>query len=190
MCRLLTKERINVGAKPASPAAASTGHCPAWAQQCCSLSSPPSTSGAQNQTQSPAWHSGLHRGHSKKHRQRMPWGIPARAAGAPQTGLVLKELWVCLALLWRCRSPSEARGQSYPQTPSAAGAACINKGLTWVLDLQSHFSHEKTVLVTHIQRFHCVFANSIRMCMLKLHNLLSVHPLAVWASFTKSNFSK
>lgn len=45
-------------------------------------------------------------------------------------------------------------------------------------------------LLTHIQRFHCVFANSVRMCMLKLHNLLSIHPSAVWASLTQGNFSK
>lgn len=53
--------------------------------------------------------------------------------------------WACsegmmslLPLLWRCRSPRQARGQSYPQTPLAARAGCINKGLTPGLDLQSH----------------------------------------------------
>lgn len=99
---------------------------------------PPPPQEPKCQSQSPAWHSGLHRRHSKKHRQWMLQVTPARAVGASQTGLVLKEWRVCLPLLGRCRSPNQARGQSYPQTPLAARAGCINKGLTRVWDLQSH----------------------------------------------------
>lgn len=112
MPRLLTKERINVAPKPASPA---------WHSPAAAFPHPAAPQEPRMQPQSPAWLSGLHRGHTRSTGSEChEWNLPGQL------------VHLKLGLFWR--NDESAAPAVEVQIPKAGQRSVIPRH-PWLLEL-------------------------------------------------------